>query len=123
MIKNIIDNAIKYTHQGGEVTVSISRLKREGIIRVTTSDDGIGIPADMMGRLFEKFSRGRGISKLHTEGRGLGLYVSKQIIAAHGGRIWAESKGKNLGTSFNLDFKDPAHERKRKEIKTFIEDL
>ena len=57
----------------------------------------------MMPRLFEKFSRAEGISKLHTEGRGLGLYVAKILIAAHEGRIWAESEGKGKGSTFYIE--------------------
>ena len=94
VIRNVIDNAIKYTSTGGEITITLSRMKKDGLIRVAVADNGIGIQSDMMNRLFEKFSRAKGISRLHTEGRGLGLYISKQIIAAHGGRIWAESRGK-----------------------------
>ena len=77
----------------------------------------------MMPRLFEKFSRAEGISKLHTEGRGLGLYVAKQIIDAHGGTIHATSLGKNKGTTFTLTLPDPTYDDRRREIKSFIPGL
>ena len=86
-------------------------------------DSGIGIPDGMMPRLFEKFSRAEGTSKLHTEGRGLGLYVAKQTILAHNGRIWAESEGEGKGGTFCVEFPDFEYDKKRREVRTFLKEL
>ena len=123
VLRNILDNAIKYSREEGSVTVTLSKRKNEGIVRVAVTDSGIGLQPEIMQRLFEKFSRARSVSKLHTEGRGLGLYVARQVMSAHGGKIWAESAGRGKGSTFYLDFQDPERERGRREIKSFIEDL
>tara|TARA_Y100000310_G_scaffold93793_1_gene91343 strand:+ start:1148 stop:2671 length:1524 start_codon:yes stop_codon:yes gene_type:complete len=123
VFSNIIENSIKYTPAGGKILVELSKKKDTKSIILEVSDTGIGIPKEMQVRLFEKFSRATGISKLHTEGRGLGLYVAKQIIRAHGGRIWAISSGKDKGSTFFLEFPDWEYEQQRKEIKEFVEGL
>ena len=120
---NLIDNAIKYTPKGGDIKISLAKDEKKGKIFFTIRDNGIGITKEMMPRLFEKFSRAEGISKLHTEGRGLGLYVAKQIIDAHGGTIHATSLGKNKGTTFTLTLPDPTYDDRRREIKSFIPGL
>src|SRR3989344_3420528 len=117
---NLIDNAIKYTPKGGDIKISLAKDEKKGKIFFTIRDNGIGITKEMMPRLFEKFSRAEGISTLHTEGRGLGLYVAKQIIDAHGGTIHATSLGKNKGTTFTLTLPDPTYDDRRREIKSFI---
>jgi len=102
VVMNMIDNSIKYTKKGS-VTVS---LKQEyGRIKFCVQDTGIGISQEQKENLFKKFSRGSGPSLIHTEGTGLGLYVAKQIVEAHKGRIWAESRGENQGSCFCFSFK------------------
>ena len=117
---NLIDNAIKYTPRGGTIRISISKDEKLGKIFFTIRDNGLGITKEMMPRLFEKFSRAEGISKLHTEGRGLGLYVAKQIIEAHGGTIHAASLGTDQGTTFTVTLPDPTYNDRRREIKGFL---
>lgn len=102
VIINIIDNSIKYTSVGG-ITVTLSQ--KDDLVRFTVSDTGIGISPDDMPYLFKKFSRGEGISVVHTEGTGLGLYVGKMMVEEHGGRIWAESEGDDKGSSFCFELK------------------
>jgi len=100
VIFNMVDNAIKYTPKGGV------RLKIEQVadnIRVTASGSGIGVLDAEMPHLFEKFSRGKDTKRLNATGIGLGLYVGKFIVEAHGGRIWAESEGENKGSRFILE--------------------
>jgi len=97
VIENLLDNAIRYTLSGGEVTVSITRGIKEAEFKV--QDSGVGIPEDQQKRIFSKFFRGANIMRMETEGTGLGLFITKNIIEAHGGKIWFESK-EGKGTTF-----------------------
>lgn len=109
VISNMIDNALKYTPKGG-VTVRVAVCEKNAEtcvssehVRITISDTGIGIPETELPYLFAKFSRGKDISRLNTGGIGLGLYVGKIMIEANGGRIWAESEGKDRGSHFIIE--------------------
>ncbi len=82
---NLIDNAFKYNHPGGKVLVKIDGNKKE--IVVSISDTGIGIPKNELETLFQKFSRASNAKLKDTEGAGLGLYLAKLIVEAHGGNI------------------------------------
>lgn len=97
VIANLIDNAIRYTKKGS-ITVSLS--KNDDGVEFCVSDSGMGISADDLKGLFRKFTRNTGSSLVHTEGTGLGLYVAKEMIKAHGGRIWTESPGEGRGSKF-----------------------
>lgn len=114
---NILGNAIAYTPSGGEVTVTLdySKLKKE--IEISVEDTGIGIPKDQQHRVFTKFFRGANAIRMETEGTGLGLFIAKNIIEAHGGRIWFESE-EGRGTTFYFTL--PA---KKEEFKQFLERL
>jgi signal transduction histidine kinase len=96
-IKNIINNAVKYTSSRGTIVISLKKNKKE--IEVQISDTGMGIPKNQQERVFTKFFRGSNITQIDTEGTGLGLYIAKNIIESHGGRIWFESE-KGKGTTF-----------------------
>jgi PAS domain S-box-containing protein len=99
VIINLVGNAVKFSDPGGEVTVRAERRSQEMLFQV--SDHGIGIPAESMPHLFERFYRAE--DKMVRGGAGLGLFISKQIIEAHGGRIWADSQpGKGSTFSFIL---------------------
>lgn len=97
---NLIDNAIKYT-QKGEVAVTLQR-QGENIV-MSVRDTGMGLRPGESERLFQKFVRGADASHYHTEGAGVGLYVAKQLIEAHKGRVWAESPGDGLGSTFFIE--------------------
>jgi signal transduction histidine kinase len=100
VVSNMVDNAIKYTQEGG-VTV---RAENDGThIRVLVSDTGIGMDQEEIDMIFKKFQRGKQDARYHTEGTGLGMYIGKKIVAAHKGRIWAESGGKGQGSRFILE--------------------
>lgn len=96
-VRNVLDNAVKYTREGGKVTIFLKVSKEE--IEVQIWDTGIGIPKFQQEKVFSKFFRGSGAMKMETEGTGLGLFVSKNIIKAHGGRIWFKSE-EGKGTTF-----------------------
>lgn len=96
-IYNIIDNAIRYTPTGGEVTISLKDDKKE--IEFSVKDSGVGIPEDQKQRIFAKFFRGANVMRMETEGTGLGLFIAKNIIEAHKGKVWFESEEKK-GTTF-----------------------
>jgi PAS domain S-box-containing protein len=86
VVDNLISNAIKYSPSGGPIHVAVTRDGRE--VLVSVSDRGVGIPATKLGYLFQPYARA------HREitGLGLGLFVSRGIVEAHGGRIWATSE-------------------------------
>lgn len=96
-VQNLLDNALRYTRAGGWVTVSLGSDKKELQFRI--QDSGAGIPKDQWARVFTKFFRGANVLRMETEGSGLGLFIVKNIIEAHGGRIWFESE-ENKGTTF-----------------------
>lgn len=96
---NLTDNSIKYTPQGGTVTVSLTREGENVVFAVT--DNGVGISPETRAKLFEKFSRGEG-GKMNTGGSGLGLYLAKQIAIAHKGDVIIESEGLGKGSTFKV---------------------
>jgi signal transduction histidine kinase len=85
VLANLVSNAIKFTPEGGQVSVAAVVSDRE--IHFTVQDSGVGIPADQLGKIFERF---RQLSRTRL-GLGLGLHISKCLVEAHGGRTWAES--------------------------------
>lgn len=96
-LQNLISNAIKYNRKGG--WVAIEAEKEGNYIKVAIRDSGVGIPANQMDRLFSKFFRGSNVVRLETEGSGLGLFIVKNIIRRHGGKVWAESE-EGVGSAF-----------------------
>lgn len=97
VVDNLIDNAIKYTRPGGTVTISLKSDKKE--IGFQIQDTGAGIPEQQKERVFGKFFRGSNVLRMETEGTGLGLFIAKNIVESHGGRISFESEEKK-GTTF-----------------------
>jgi signal transduction histidine kinase len=87
VLSNLIGNALKFVRAGGHVTVSARVSGAEVVVEV--ADDGPGIAPEHMPRLFERFWKGPGDTRAGT---GLGLYIVSGIVAAHGGRVWAESE-------------------------------
>lgn len=98
VINNLVDNAIKYSEAGKTVTVSVRQ--NEDMIETIIQDQGVGIPQNALDKLFTKFYRSHRTRTSHR-GTGLGLYMSKGIIEAHGGSIWVRSK-ENEGSTFGF---------------------
>ena len=96
-LNNLISNAINYTLSGGRVSVSIESAGKD--IMVTVKDTGVGIPKGQTDKLFSKFFRASNVVKMQTPGTGLGLFIVRNIIEKHGGKIWVESE-ENKGSSF-----------------------
>jgi len=99
VLDNLLDNAVKYSPAGSQVTVEARRNKAE--VQVSISDQGIGIPRDKLEAVFEKFYRVDSPLKSKVPGAGLGLSLCQRIVEAHGGRIWAESQ-ENKGSTFHF---------------------
>lgn len=96
-LQNVFNNAIKYTPICGRVTVSLSQVGN--MMEITFQDSGIGIPENQKEHLFTKFFRASNAIKMEKIGSGLGLFIAKNIIEAHHGKIWFESKD-GEGTTF-----------------------
>lgn len=90
VVSNLIDNAIKYSDKSERIVIR-TYLRDDGFIETTVQDFGLGIDASILGNLFEKFYRNHR-SRAQVGGTGLGLYLSKAIVKAHGGQIWVQSK-------------------------------
>ncbi len=100
-IGNLVDNAIKYTPSGGEVSVGLEVDEARGEVIIHVHDTGIGIAPEDQLRLFEKFYRIRRRETGNVPGTGLGLALVRSIIERHGGRVWVESE-LNKGSTFYI---------------------
>ncbi len=102
VLLNLLSNAQEYSPAGGKILLQVRA--DAGMGRVSVSDNGQGVPADDLERVFERFFQSSGTSvKRRSGGMGLGLYISRGIVEAHGGRIWAESEpGKGSTFTFEL---------------------
>lgn len=98
VLANLIDNAIKYTHTDEKIV--IKSCEKDGMIETTVTDKGVGIAQGLIGHVFDKFYRAHQ-SKNSVGGTGLGLYLSRAIVTAHGGTIWVQSK-EGEGSTFGF---------------------
>ena len=97
VLRNLLDNAVKYSPNGGLVMVRCEVVAEE--VKISVADQGEGIAPEHLNRLFEKFFRIKSGLGRHVVGSGLGLPIARTIVESHGGRIWAESQA-GQGTTF-----------------------
>jgi CheY-like chemotaxis protein len=100
VVSNLLTNAAKYTEPGGKITLT-GRRERETAV-LTVSDNGIGIAADMLPRVFDSFVQDRQALDRSRGGLGLGLTIVKSLVSLHGGSVTAESAGRERGASFTV---------------------
>jgi two-component system, OmpR family, sensor kinase len=100
VVVNLLENAAKYSPNGGEIRLDFAS-DVDGV-RLSVHDHGIGLPAEELETIFDPFGRAANAAATDLPGLGLGLYISRNIIERHGGRIWAESPGEGLGSTFSL---------------------
>ena len=119
MLVNLIENAVKYSPEGGPIRVTVrparpgdapgGRLRGRGRARaagggvvIEVQDSGIGLPPGAADAVFEPFGRAPNATNRQIRGMGLGLYLSRRIVERHGGRIWARSPGEGQGSTFSV---------------------
>jgi two-component system sensor histidine kinase SenX3 len=97
-VKNLVDNAVRYSEEG---TVDVAANTRDGWVEISVSDQGIGIPSDEIGRIFERFYRVEKGRSRATGGTGLGLSIVRHVVENHGGRVEVQSE-LGVGSSFTI---------------------
>jgi PAS domain S-box-containing protein len=113
VLDNLIDNAIKYSPKGTEVAISTRQVDQEFLFRI--ADQGSGIPAEELSNIFDRMYRIEQRLSSGVEGIGLGLYICRRLVEAHGGRIWVESQlGKGSTVYFTLPIDNAAQVVKNK---------
>ncbi|MEA1964012.1 MAG: ATP-binding protein [Candidatus Aerophobetes bacterium] len=113
VIENLVSNAVKFSPQGGKITVSVEEVDEK--VKVSIADNGIGIPEKDVPHIFKRFYRVDNAFTQRTGGTGLGLSIAKYIVESHGGKIWAESEvGKGSTFSFTLPIKSANRKSGRK---------
>jgi signal transduction histidine kinase len=100
VLSNLLDNALKYSPDGAELRVRVQPKARGVLLEI--QDRGIGLPPEAAERIFEPFSRAANAEERQITGMGLGLYICRNIVEQHHGRIWASSPGEGQGTQFSV---------------------
>ena len=100
VLVNLVGNALKFTEAGGRIEVSVRR-EAEGA-RLTVADTGLGIPAEQLERIFDRFAQVDDSATRKHEGTGIGLSLVRELVELHGGRVWAESAGPGQGASLHV---------------------
>ena len=115
IVSNLIENAYHYTPENGDVLVSLYRDDGSDKVQMDVKDNGVGIPVEDQGQVFERFYRGEDPLVLATPGTGLGLPIVKQLVEMHKGRIWVESTGKSgEGSTFSVTL--PVYQSDEREL-------
>ncbi len=100
VVSNLINNAIKFTPEGGTIQVTLDTENSK--TRIVVADDGKGIDADLLPHIFDRFHQGDSSTTRDQGGLGLGLTIVKQLVELHGGEVFAESRGQDMGASFTI---------------------
>ncbi|MEP6707231.1 MAG: HAMP domain-containing sensor histidine kinase [Pyrinomonadaceae bacterium] len=100
-VLNLLDNAVKYSDKGVHLSVEVAALADKKIA-VRVADSGVGIPPAQLKRIFKRFYRVPGRVMARVKGTGLGLFIVRSIVEKHGGKVFAESEGRGLGTTFTI---------------------
>jgi len=109
VLTNLVNNAIKYSPDGGTITIKVTYDSQ--FVQVAVSDQGLGIPKDQIGKVFQKFQRVDSNDRRSIPGTGIGLFLVKDFVERHGGKIWVESEyGKGSTFTFSLPFEPPKQE-------------
>ena len=127
---NLISNAIKYTpspkqtpdirdKRDGKATITISNHREGNDVIFSVKDNGIGIPEEAMPKLFQKFVRAKNAVDIYTDGTGLGLFIIKEIVEGHGGKVWVESE---LGKGSEFFVKLPIRSADTVNVKEYIKE-
>lgn len=99
VLTNLTANALQYTPEGGKVTISANRINNE--VQISVRDTGIGIPPEYLSHIFDRFYRvDKSRSRQAGGGSGIGLTIARALVEAQRGRIWIESAGEGLGSTF-----------------------
>jgi signal transduction histidine kinase len=116
ILTNLVGNAIKFTSEGGEISISAKFFENEGnidMVALSVKDSGIGIPEDQLDRIFEKFHQVEDSLRRSITGTGLGLAITKGLVEAHHGRIWVESE---IGKGSTFTFTLPVSKGEKRDI-------
>ncbi len=114
VLTNLVDNAAKFSAEGSQILIGAQPSKKEIIVNVT--DQGIGIPTEHLGKVFDRFYQAEAIVSGAKRGTGLGLSICQTIIAAHGGQIWVESK---VGEGSRFSFSLPVNQDIKKQMPSY----
>jgi PAS domain S-box-containing protein len=120
VLSNLLENAVRYTKPGGLVTVELD--VKGAFLEISVADTGVGIPEDQRARIFTKFFRADNVTRLQTEGSGLGLFISRNIVRRHGGELSFTSEV-NKGSRFVFTLplsKEYIPEEENKPLTTFL---
>lgn len=119
ILTNLVNNAIKYSPNGGEIRVRA--IREDNTILISVQDQGIGIPKDKLSRIFEKFERIDTKETRAAGGTGIGLYLVKHLVELHEGQIWAESEGPGKGSTFYVRI--PIYPKRAKDEGYYFDDV
>ena len=103
MVANLLSNAIRYSPHGGPITVALQK-KEDNFVELSVQDSGIGIQAEALTHLTERFYRAENARHVSGQGLGLGLYLVEELARRHGGHLSIESKGPGMGSTFRIIF-------------------
>lgn len=107
VVLNLLTNAVKYSPNGGEVAVTVTRA--DGRARLAVADHGVGIPAGALAHIFDRYYRATNVMSRNYNGLGMGLYMAREVMAGHGGAITVESV-EGQGSTFTLDLPLASHD-------------